>query len=135
MKFEPNELVELARLIATRLAPPTLGPELVSARTLGVSPRAWRSALRSGELRGYRIGRELLARREDAARWLEAHRIDARTEDRSSVAAEHYDVDDWANEPNPAERERKRKAWASREADRLLAEPRHRLRPVKGGRP
>lgn len=134
MKFEVAELAELARLIAARLAPPTLGPELVSAQTLGVSRRAWRSAIRSGELPGYRVGRTLLARREDAARWLEAHRIGVPTEDRSSVAAEPDELDDWANEPSPAERERKRRAWASREADRLLAEPRHRLRGLKGGR-
>lgn len=69
----PDELVErLADAVAARIGAKvsTSAPMLVGPRDLGVSSRTWRAAIKSGDLKAIKIGRELLASRENAQAWL-----------------------------------------------------------------
>ncbi|MCE7894795.1 MAG: hypothetical protein DYH12_34675 [Sorangiineae bacterium PRO1] len=63
--------------------------ELVRARDVDMTQRAWRGAIRRGELVGRKIGREYMATRADYERYLAAKRVEPAAATKSATVTKH----------------------------------------------
>jgi len=113
----PDDLVAaLADALAARLGAHSASPDgerLIGPDDAGISRRTWRRIVRSGELPGVKIGRELRARRADVSAWLASRVVAAGR----SAASDRSDVGDDGDE-----------------MDELLAAGRLRVLPGGAGR-
>lgn len=67
-------------------------PSLVGPGDVGLTSREWRSAIASGQLRAARVGKRLLATREDFAAYLASRRVEPGV--RTGAPVELSDVDE-----------------------------------------
>lgn len=61
-------------------------PELVGPGDVGATSREWRSAIASGQLKASRVGKRLLATREDFAAYVASRRVEPGTRTRAPSA-------------------------------------------------
>jgi excisionase family DNA binding protein len=65
---------EEVRAAVQELAPQLGGGEFVDLKTCGVERDTVRAAIKRGALQGHKVGRKLVVRRDELARWVESHR-------------------------------------------------------------
>lgn len=75
LRDDPSAAGELRDALGVAAPPAT---DLVGHRDVGVSATEWRRAIRSGALRGSKVGRRYVARRADVDAWLAGRMVTPR---------------------------------------------------------
>lgn len=91
LRDDPAAAGELRAALGVTVAAPAT--ELVGHREMGITATEWRRAIRSGALRGARVGRRYVARRDDVEAWLASRRVTPRPPESGERVVEQDDTD------------------------------------------
>lgn len=102
IKVDAHALIEaIADLVADKVAAriggqraDADGQALVGPREVGITASEWRTAVARGELRAFKVGRRLVARRADVDAFLERRRV-THVEPSSAAANDDDDADEF----------------------------------------